>query len=377
MKKFFIKTGAICLILVACVGLLEGLCTALAWWQYSTIDVQQLNDLDIGNTEVADHRTPYAEKLVPHPYLAIAYGPKMKYANNVGGSGPDYPLKKDSDKFTILLAGGSVAHQLVRSKALDSEFARYDFGKPVAVLNGGLGARKQPQQAILMALYGEIADAVVTLDGYNEHFYFSGETYRVEQPGSDFATINPVLENGYDRLGASWQVNQLRMFSRAHNWRSIFYLTKALRNRITVAAPQTSEIEDFFNLPRSWSKEERSQFNLASYQKYIRLMHAMSGELGVKEAHFIQPCPTIGKTLTAEEKRAIKKLNEAEPYERMNRELLKLNDCGIPVVSLLDCFDDTREAVYVDNIHTNDTGYQIMAARITRELAKLWSIPAK
>jgi hypothetical protein len=93
-----------------------------------------------------------------------------------------YPVARNPDRYVILLAGGSVASQISqlaqpgRRSFLEEELNRAyvsPTGKPFLVLNGGLGAWKQPQQLILLAIYGDFIDAVVTLDGYNEQHLIS------------------------------------------------------------------------------------------------------------------------------------------------------------------------------------------------------------
>ena len=135
-----------------------------------------------------------------------------------------------------------------------------------------------------------------------------------------------------------------------------------------------------YKFPSDWAPERRVAFNLGQYEKYISMMHDVAGgTLAIRDVYFVQPCPAIGKTLTADEKRVVGKLDYAEVYQRMTDELLTLNGRGIPVVSLLDCFDGVDETVYADIVHcdTNGSGYRIMSERIADELARLWNVPEK
>src|SRR5690349_4306021 len=127
----------------------------------------------------------YVDTLFPHPYLAFVHHGNppcgLKHTNNVGLFGPDFPSIKPADRYVVLVTGGSVASQLVQNwpdpapHYLEEELNRHYVspnGKPWLVLNGGDGAWKQPQQLILFSLYAASVDAVVTVDGYNEHFFF-------------------------------------------------------------------------------------------------------------------------------------------------------------------------------------------------------------
>jgi hypothetical protein len=206
---------------------------------------------------------------------------------------------------------------------------------------------------------------------------------RLERPGSDFATLNPVLKHGYERLIASHKIQQLRELSRRVNSRALFLITRTMRRRIANGiSPDDSRefgVNSIFSVPDDWSAEQRIAFNIEQYKKYIRLMHATSGELGLKEAYFVQPCPAIGKTLTAQEKDVVEDLDYAPVYQQMADELVSLNARGIPAVSLLDCFAEVSETVYADNIHCDPDGpgYRILAERLADELALLWNVPKK
>jgi hypothetical protein len=323
-------------------ALIEGLCSALAWSRYGTLDVAKINSLDIGNSYASAEPEGYVATLKPEPYFGWVRKPEPGRVNAIGTIGNEFPLKKDQSRFTILFTGGSVCSQLCESHEL--ERALSGFGN-VLILNGSSGAWKQPHQTIALARFGEVCDAVVALDGWNEHFFLCGDRRRLESPGTNFTQINPLLDGGYDRLGASWQCNQLRRFSSRHNLRSVFFVTKALRAQIESTA--TASEDASFNLPAEWTAQECSAFNLAQLQKYAKEMKALANVFGIKHAHFIQPCPTPDAV-----------------YRKMAADL--------DAVSLLDVFADTEDSVYVDAIHCNRDGYRIMAKRIAADLARLW-----
>ena len=86
-----------------------------------------------------------------------------------------------------MLIGGSVASQLAQNapppapRYLEEELnKRYvsPNGKPWLVLNGGDGAWKEPQPFILFSLYASSVDAMISLGGFNEHYYFRSYTER-------------------------------------------------------------------------------------------------------------------------------------------------------------------------------------------------------
>src|SRR6478672_6661748 len=61
----------------------------------------------------------YVDKLYPHPYLAFVYHGNppcgLSNVNNIGLLGADFPTIKPSDRYVLLVVGGSVASQLVQT----------------------------------------------------------------------------------------------------------------------------------------------------------------------------------------------------------------------------------------------------------------------
>lgn len=345
--------------------LLEACCTALAWSQFNELSVARLNDLDVGNEYVAAIPDGYASTLQAHPYVGWQYNAGFERRNNVGTIGRDFSLTKDSSWFTVLLTGGSVAEHLAASGHLERALERID-GKPVRVLCGGIGGGHEPQQTIMLMLYGDVCDAVVDLSGFNERNRFNACKLRLEYCGSQFAQLNPLASGGFDRLAKSWECNRLRRFSRDHNSRALFFVTRIIRQRIEASAAAPDVADETWRLPAEWTAEQRNEFNLQQYRKYLSLSDAMAERLGIRAAHFIQPCPAIGKVLTEDERRVVGDLSYATTYRKLASDL--------PAISLLDCFDDVRETVYTDAVHNNDVGKRIMAERIARELAKSWAM---
>jgi lysophospholipase L1-like esterase len=65
-------------------------------------------------------------------------------------------------------------------------------------------------------------------------------------------------------------------------------------------------------------------------------------------------------------------------YKEMTDHLVALREqFGIPVYSLLDVFQDTKEEIYQDQAHVNDLGNEIIARRIADLIAEVWGWPRK
>jgi hypothetical protein len=331
----------------------------------------------------------YLETLFPHPFLAFVHHGNppcgIVNANNVGLFGRDFPAERDPHHFTILLTGGSVTAQLSGAGRTlapnDLERVlneRYESpgGDGFHVLNGADGAWKQPQQTILFLLHAQAVDAVVTLDGYNDHgFLLNTEGTRFEAPATNFLTVNPWLETGSRKLVGVWIYGAIYRYSQTHWLTSHSYAAYGITRVVRAAVRRWAEREP----PGARRTTLSSIFSLP-----MRIIDAVAGRLGVRAAHFIQPVPAIGKTLAPEEARVVGDLSYADSYARMTAALLSLNGEGIPVFSLLDVFSGVREPIYADHIHCiidpktgESRGYRIMAEHMADVLEAQWHLRRK
>lgn len=356
-----------------------------------------------GNTFIRDltearKSCRYVDTLFPHPYVAFVHhgNPPCGIAgiNNIGLFGDDFPLEKRTDRFVILLTGGSVAAQLGQLTkghpkyleiALNERFASPN-GKPFLVLNGGDGAWKQPQQLILFAMYADVVDAVVTLDGVNEMRLLESPV-RFEYPASNFMTVNPMVNRDYADVVANWVAGKLvgamndnAVFSHSHTAYVIARRLERWATRPPGEGTRVTSLETIFAMPAEWQPGRRFEANIGQYQKYIRAMDAIARDQRVLTAHFVQPVPAIGKTLTTEEQATVGDLQYRDVYLRMTRRLLDLNRSGTNVHDLLDVFEKEAGTLYEDAVHLRreadgeSRGNRLMAERMAETLALDWRL---
>jgi len=403
-KKILFKLIGFTIGCLAAIILGEIVFTVYSFVIYKTISVQELLDRekDVYVIDIHKENKTYLESLFPHPYLAFVHRKLGRdFINNIGLEGRDFPLEKDASKFTILITGGSVANYLAQNVEGQKNFiedilnSKYDFGgKEVVVLNGANGAWKQPHQAIMLMLYGEVADALINLDGFNEHYMVVPRVgVRIEYPANDFHKLNPLVETGSKKLAISYITSSLYGYSRKSmiikNSRLFYFITRFFRNQLQMRADEMDKnaegekttVASILSLPKDWPEKKKSQFNIEQYKKYIRLMTSMARELDMHYAFFIQPVPAIGKKLTEEEKTVVGDLSYRDAYQKMTDELLSLRNEQIPVFSLLDLFSECEETIYRDHVHYIQSGprkewkgYPLIAEKIVSIIEDLWNL---
>jgi hypothetical protein len=319
----------------------------------------------------------------------------MPYVNNVGLFERDFPSTRPDDQFVVLLTGGSVAAQFGWSvdggpcyleRFLNDRFIS-PTGKPFVVLDGADGAWKQPQQTILFLLYADAVHAVVTLDGFNEHYMLESAS-RFEYPANNFHQVNPLVSQQFSDMMGQWATGRLRSIAASNAILSTSQAaytfvsaleTLAARRAASRPKPKTT-IESVFARPSNWTSEQQKKWAIGQYQKYMLAMTAIAEQNGVLSAHFIQPAPAIGKPLSDDEKRVVGDLKYGPLYAEMTEELVSLTQRGTPTISLLDIFAGDTQTLYGDPIHLHrevsgrSAGYERLADRMARELGALWRL---
>ncbi len=350
----------------------------------------------------------YVDGLFPHPYLGFIKkaDPPCGSANvnKLGFPNEEFPDIKRTDAYVILLTGSSVAHQLGQymgppaPRYLEVELNRNYVspnGKPFIVLNGADGAWKEPQQLILFAMYSTLVDAVITVDGVNEAMAARpGTTARLEQPASNFNSVNPLVNTSfgdaamawfYGRISATLANNPILGHSHAAAMLAHVFDEKAVVRSFDQGQYRRTTVNSIFQLSDSISKdpEKLYQLQIGLWQGYDTSIEAIARWRGVKSAYFLQPVPAYGKTLTEEEKRNAGDLSYGPFYRRVIASMLALRQQGLAIYDLGDIFENEKGRIYADAGHCliegdgASRGYTIMAQRIAQYLAQSWGLQRK
>lgn len=259
----------------------------------------------------------YVDGFLPHPYLSYVHhgDPPCGHAstNNVGLYGTDFPTRRRTDRYVVLLTGGSVAAQMGQAaptpprfleEALNRAYAS-PTGKPFLVLNGGEGGWKEPKQFILFSIYAPLVDAVVTLDGFNEFLMFApNQTMSLETQFSFFRAVNPLFRGEFADAVWGWMVARAAQAIAAYPVHSS--LMGLARRWNVMQYERRTRMDTIFGLPGDVVGNPQKIFaaQLERYRSYEISIKALADAHNVKSAFFLQPVPAWGKELTEEEKKA-------------------------------------------------------------------------
>ena len=415
MKQRIFGWISILIGIVMAVGLIE--VTAIVWlyfeddWNYTSAEElfeRTQNTYVRDMTRNTDCR--YVDTLFPHPYVGFVHHANppcgKSWVNNVGLFGADFPTEKRTDRYTILVVGGSVASQLVQELEppaqhyLEEELnKRYvsPTGKPFLVLNGGDGAWKEPQPFILFSLYAGSVDGVVSLGGFNEQYFFSPYTKeRLERPLTNFVDVNPfVADENFGDAAIGWVIGRvagtltrLPLLGHSHAAYMIIRGIEAVaKSKDTASSTKKTTLNGLFSLPADVPRDAEKvfQIQLSLYEKYERGIEAIARDNGVKSAYFLQPIPAYDKELTDDEKRTAD-FDLRDRYRRIVDNMLTLRERGMAMFDLGDLYKNEKGTIYADRIHpargpayqgAKSRGYSLMAERIAADLAKSWGFKEK
>ena len=220
---------------------------------------------------------------------------------------------------------------------------------------------------------------------------------RLERPLSNFPDVNPfVADENFGDAAIGWVMGrvagtlaQIPILGHAMppTWscaasrrrpraRTSSRPTRPRRRRSTASLPCR---------PRSRGNGDKVfATQLALYQKYARAIEAVAKDNGVKSAYL----PPAGTELGQDADRrgeAGAGGNLANPviYRRIVAGMMTLRDRGLAIFDLGDLLEDEKGTIYADDIHFarsvdgDSKGYQLMAARVARQMAETWDLRAK
>ena len=231
------------------------------------------------------------------------------------------PPEYDPGHYTILVLGASVAQQI----AVNFNYQKTTFppetnlvfyledylnsnwispnGKPFRVINAAVPGSHQPVNFIAAGLFADLADEVISIEGFNEH-YGVGRRDRLETPSVlwrqlALPTVSPFKYFLFRKLNGIFNLPKSNILT----YSSVYFALSNLFNEFKASSEQESHkaLTAFPIYPEDFSKEKREKAFLESYKKYVKLTNNILRDQKKNYTLFIQPSPLYGKKLTNEE----------------------------------------------------------------------------
>ncbi len=311
------------------------------------------------------------------------------------------PLDKPAGEFRIFVLGGSsVAGHGVETGAqtipalLERQLnASGKFlGKTVRVINAGVGGHFSGQEMVTLAnrIIPLQPDMILTYNGYNDllqftwmHFSPAGARQRARFE-LNLSHYDYELLGGFDSIqtvpGALTQLaaafnSEIPILYYAYNLAT--YLAKPGNAAPAAARPSEAQIQE-------WARA-RGQNSAAAFVANVDIMAGLARGLGIPAVLCLQPTllftpqgrPSKDNLVGGEANGmdAIKAMTEynvyyghaAEQFRRRVRE----NSGPVRYCDMTEMFRPTAEQVFVDPVHLNARGNELVAERFAREISGL------
>ncbi len=339
-------------------------------WFSSSEDMSDIPKLNSGCINVL-------EESYLHPW----FGPlgvqgntcDTEFNNRYGLKSKDYPKENSPDKFNILLVGGSVAdlfymHNYQREPELTSGLEielnkRYKSksGEKISVFNAAKRDFRQPQALHFLIEEMHKYDLIISLEGYNETWAIR-EKRIIPNPPVEYKVL--FLKEELEGLVKNKRIIE-NTFLKHLGFGKLYF---RFLNR---------EIKTKFYEPLVYEKIsiESEKAAMEKYINYQRALSSLCREFKKSCVTFFQPHPGIQKKLSENEKKVVQLDNKnfinSKLYEKVVTHQINSKLVGLTKISLLNLFDNIEDDVYIDHIHLNYRGNEIMTNKIIEELAKL------
>jgi hypothetical protein len=316
----------------------------------------------------------YIETLELNPYLSYSRNRKCAgrsyRINNLGMLNRDADLRHEQF-YSIGIFGGSVAalfagaNSAPQIEEILNNCFKSKSGRPFRVLNFAEGGWKQPQQVIAIVLYVDYIDAAISIEGFNEHYWF--------KPGvsTDMIVPIPIYSSlSDDKFFAKYYflLSNLenRSISRLNTIKLFTLLFRKYLERI--GSKSYSILMDKYAMPSDLDVHSN---NVKRYIGFVKSFDEIANARDIYSLIVLQPTP-LHKKLSNSELKAVVPLDYEQQYKEI-RLLLEQNSRRF--LNLSDLFAGHEESIFSDRIHflsPNEDGISfgnyMMSVEIIRKL---------
>jgi hypothetical protein len=319
-----------------------------------------------------------------HPYLSIYYPLKdvctTSSRNNYGFRSLDIPIEYDSNFFTVLITGASVAEQVGRGNGNTSQNYLENYlnskwkspkQKPFRVISAAIAGAHQPITLFQSVLFSKVADQVISIEGFNEHFATSGDQL-IEQPAPAWMDLVMASEDPIEFYVLSKLTQKAKTIKDSillNSYTTYAFLSESIDWLRKDIKSKQENLHPFPNPSNDWSAKKKENFYLQQYLYYIELTNSVLSSQKKNYTLFIQPAPYAYKNLTEQEVASAGDITGQKRYTSIKNGIKTLMKKNIHIESLEKIFENEKKTLYIDYIHTNQEGVEIMSEQIADRLA--------
>ncbi|WP_068312432.1 hypothetical protein [Polycladidibacter hongkongensis] len=288
-----------------------------------------------------------------HPYLAFTSG-RCFEVNELGLTGRR--LERDKPGiFRIGIVGGSVAKQFgglqLREPAAFEQHLNECYQAKgydeIRIINFADGAWKHPQQSIALLLWGQEIDAVLVLEGFNEHYNLTN-LIDFSVPASTFFSLanRGPLTAMYIDVVESVAKSKI---SYSHTVKLTAWLFGETLKQLPSASDLHSAKDFVYRERAAVNKSDDQLANVKAYKQALANLKQLSIAHQLPVAFVLQPFPN-GKHLTPYEKRVVTYM-ASDKHLQLTREVFSKIEPALDASAL---FEHEEQTIFGDPIHFNN-----------------------
>ena len=350
---------------------------------------------------------------VPHPYFAFryegsSYDEKQHFGFSIDVHGfygdVKFPFEKKSTDFIVGILGGSVSEQLAgyvfthqdkREKLINVLRKKYpkSISKQIKLVSLGQGGNKQPQQFFIASYLLKYLDVIINIDGANEYDDVAPIEYPLEFPSARAhysylrgvdrenhnlhqQTQNIIFLRGMsDMIRLERHIPVLKFSQSYFLFQKLSYAflgKKILENLHAIQEKKNNDTAKTTYFAHLY-KNGKTPLKVEIWKRFSLQQYYLSKAYGVQSLFFLQPIPAIpdAKIWSEEEKEKGYFTNDPERRkfcELMRDEIQSFRGKKLPFYDLSYIFKNVKETVYVDVIHFNDLGLEILFKEILKSI---------
>jgi|GEM_PF-2753203 len=288
------------------------------------------------------------------PYTVFGLKPNFKSntvnINSLGLRGSEVKAKKESCYRIVVIGGsavfgGSVPGDDMTFCGLLEKHLRGKYKKDIEVINAGIPAFVSMQELILFEnkIIEMKPEMVIIFDGFNDCLTILKRENRPNYPWW-FSKIERLYYES---------ISKLFMEKRLKKYRPTKHFLKWVNKRRELARKKTYNV---------------NAEQIAFYRRNLNLMCHLAGSYGIKSVLAFQPVIVYKKHKSPAEEKIIDRL-DGEYLESLVRmcDLAKnaMREVALEnkvlFIDATECFDEFEEYIFVDEVHFNQRGHEIVA----------------
>jgi hypothetical protein len=349
----------------------------------------------------------WESQLVLHPLFGYVYNPALGRANNFGflsrhdfgmdGGGYFLEDVARSRALVVGVFGGSFAQLMTeQTQGYFEDRLRLAFpDREPVVVNLSIGGHALPQSLFIFTYFRSMLDAAVFVDGFNELTNYVGNNrfglppeYAKAGHWDYMLSLGALTPERFARTARTLSLrrrivtaSQISLWPGIRHSIAVHLVWRALTSKweAEIALEVKAIHESFAGRPQFLDIPDLSLLAIGTRQwgRHHELIHRIAESEGIRDLHVLQPNLHVpdAKQLTAREQ-AIKAADPeldiaaAAGYPLLRREMATLEKTGAVACDLSLLYVDRTDDVWIDQAHSNLSGYVPVVDRIVELLRK-------